>query len=260
MSTPEIRICTWNLLAPEWTVAAGERDFFQHAHPWVEWEGRRVRLLSALDGLDADVVCLQEVSTAFYEADLRPLLLRRGYAPHFESRGAAGDHVGVVVAYRTDRFVGERLTGFGRSEDRGRLAAVCVRPVGGGPQLTVVSAHVKWSPVQETRRERLDQALSGFAGRDDGAQLIAGDLNFDPHAHSHWPRWAAAGWRTSHPQTDMPTWAADGRCERLDAVLGRGAIADLTGEPVAPLVAVPGLPSEANPSDHVPLVATFRLA
>ena len=57
----------------------------------------------------------------------------------------------------------------------------------------------------------------------------------------------------------MPTWAADGRCERLDAILFRGAVTLTVAEAVSALSARPGLPSESMPSDHLPLVARFRL-
>lgn len=253
---------TWNLLAPEWTSPhpGDDRDFYRHARPYEAWRHRRPLLLDALRTVDAELICLQEVSAPFYRRFLGPLLRGRGFEPVFRARRTGAGDIGVLVAHDTRRFIDLGAVDFTDPELAGRMAGTHLRPVEGGPTLTVATAHLPWSPEESVRRERLDRALATLDLRtSDGAQILAGDVNFDPHAHPAWSHWAAAGWATSHPQPDMPTWAADGRTERLDAILARGAASGLEGDPVPALSPIPGLPSAAFPSDHVSLRARFRL-
>ena len=267
MTAPHpVTLFTWNILAPEYAAPrTGEdtRDFYRFAHPWDEWDRRRPRILARVATCEADVLCLQEVSEPFFDQELRAFLDAQGFEAAYRARVGQSGSVGVLVAHRRSLFAGEPLTTFGTPEDEGRFAAATLRPHTGGPSLTVVSVHLEWSPEDSDRRERLDRAMAGLDGLDarpgDAAQLLVGDVNFDPYAHPAWPKWAAAGWQTSHPRPDMPTWAADGRCERLDAILLRGSIALAGAAPVPTLTPIPGLPSEIHPSDHIPLAAVFRL-
>lgn len=258
----DYRLFTWNILAPEWAGprVGDERDFYRHVHPFDEWSYRRGLLLDALRAVEADVICLQEVSRAFFRRELRALLRARGLVVTCRVRTTGSGPIGVLVAHDPRRFALVQPVEFRRGDLRGRVAGVELRPVRGAGSLVVASAHLQWSPLPEVRAERLDRALAVLDARPETeAQMLVGDINFDPHAHAEWPRWAAAGWSTSHPQPDMPTWAADGRTDRLDAILVRRGVADLRGEPVPAISALPGLPSATFPSDHVPLAATFRL-
>lgn len=258
----DYRLFTWNILAPEWAGprVGDDRDFYRHVHPFDEWSYRRGLLLNALRDVEADVICLQEVSRAFFRRELRSFLRARGLVVTCRVRTTGSGPIGVLVAHDPRRFGLVRPVEFRQADLRGRVAAVELRPVGGDRNLVVATTHLPWSPLPEVRAERLDRALAVLNARPETeAQMFVGDINFDPHAHAEWPRWAAAGWSTSHPQPDMPTWAADGRTERLDAILARRGITELQGEPVPALSPLPGLPSATFPSDHVPLAATFRL-
>ena len=253
-----MRISTWNLLAPEFTRIEGGRDFYALAHPWDEWPRRHPRLLRDTLALDADLLCLQELSSPFWSGTLHPALERAGYQAHFTARPGTG--VGVAIAWRCGVLrLEEAHPPAAVRGNLGRSVAVTLRSGDAGPQLTAMSVHLDWSPDPEERRLTLDAALAVLNDRpSDDAQLLAGDVNFDPHTHADWPRWAAEGWQTTHPMRDMPTWAADGRADRLDAVLIRGRLTVVERPRVAQVSASPGLPSEAHPSDHVPLSA--RLA
>ena len=264
MSAPHpVTLFTWNILAPEYAAPrTGEdtRDFYRFAHPWDEWDRRRPRILARLATCEADILCLQEVSERFWHDELRVFLDALGFEVTFRSRAGQCGSVGVLVAHRRSLFTGEPLSEFGHPDDQGRCAAVHLRGLASGPSLVVVSVHLEWSPEENARRERLDRTFADLDARlVDDVQLVVGDVNFDPHAHPAWTRWGAAGWQTSHPQPDMPTWAADGRCERLDAILFRGDIALAGAAPVPTLTPIPGLPSEIHPSDHLPLAAVFRM-
>ncbi len=262
-----LTVFTWNILAPEWTNRATEglRDFHRHAHPWVSWSERRPRVLAALADVRADVLCLQEVSSPFHREHLATALEAQGRDHVFVSRRSGEAEIGVLVAWRRDRFEGVPLPDFGGPGLERRVAAASLRARTGGPTITVVTGHLPWANDEVHRRTWLDAVFAGFgerpadAERDATVQLVAGDVNFDPHAHPDWPRWAAEGWVTSHPQADMPTWAADGRTERLDAVLVRGAVSAIDGPRPPELAPMPGLPSVSMPSDHVPLVARVTL-
>lgn len=258
-------VFTWNILAPEWVGPCVDdaRDFHRFAHPWVDWPARGDRLLAALARVTAEVVCLQEVSGVFYRERLSAAIETLGYDHVFTSRRSGSAEIGVLVAWRRDTFRGRAVAPFGTPEMAGRVVAATLEPVGdAAAPLTIATGHLPWANDVDHRRRWLDavfDALGSTREPSDAAprfEMVAGDVNFDPHAHPDWPRWAAAGWQTSHPDPDMPTWAADGRTERLDAILVRGGpLAALEGAPVPALVPVPGLPSAEVPSDHVPLVA-----
>jgi mRNA deadenylase 3'-5' endonuclease subunit Ccr4 len=255
---PETRIATWNLLAPEYVRVEGGRDFYRDVHPWDEWDRRRPRILQDVSVLadSADLLCLQEVSEPFWREALAGALEESGFASasEFDPRY----RVGVALAWRRSVFALERETAkYPHPEaQRGRIVAQQLRHLRGGHSMRAASAHLKWSPSADERRTTLDEAISRVSRGDAvDAEVLVGDLNFDPKAHDAWPAWAALGWRTTHPEDTAPTWAADGRCDRLDAILYRGGLRGIHDEPLARISAAPGLPSAEMPSDHIPLIA-----
>jgi len=249
-----MRLATWNILAPEFCGPSLDgTDYYRHSRPWLKWHDRLPRIVATLEQLHADVLCLQEVSTAQWERGVRPALERLGYACcHAPRPGRRPD--GVVVAARGEwSLAATTLVPFDDGSDKVVLLAE-LRDAQ-GRSLQVGSLHLKWTRDGDLALRQLTH-VAGLV-RPDTPCVLAGDLNVDVVRHRDWAALAHAGWVSGYPDDGVPTWFADERAERTDAILLRGVRA-VDALPIPPVEVVPGLPSEAMPSDHLPLAVTVR--
>ena len=253
-----MRLATWNILAPEFCAPSLDgTDYYRDTRPHLKWADRFPRLVARIQRLDADVLCLQEVSAAQWGRKLLPALEQAGYRCHFAPRpGNRPD--GVVVAVRGGwQVTWTRPVPFLDGSDKVALMAGLVD--GSGRAITVASAHLKWTADGDQPARQFDQLASEIEALGAGPAVIAGDLNLDLVRHPSWTALAARGWRSAYPDDGRPTWFADGRSEKTDGLFMRGV--DATALlPVDDVATPPGLPSPDMPSDHLPLAATVDWA
>ena len=119
----------------------------------------------------------------------------------------------------------------------------------------VASIHLKWDVNAEIPMVQLGHVLGEIGQLELAPTIVAGDLNVDPLRNRAWP-FVAPGWHVAHPDDARPTWIADGRSEKTDAILWRNW-SSVQFQPYPDVPTLPGLPSATMPSDHLPLVADF---
>jgi endonuclease/exonuclease/phosphatase family metal-dependent hydrolase len=241
-------LATWNVLADAYVKPERYRD----VEPGLlEPRARLDAVVRRAAGLDADVLCLQEVDArcaAALTAHLAPL----GYTGRWRKK-AGGRPDGCALFWR-----GLAATG----EDH------LVQPDGSGhvvqatlfPSLGVVTTHLKWSSPSEPLASRWSmrqaEALVAWLAPLQTPLLVCGDLNVradDPVL----ARLAEAGLRDVFSGADRPhTCCAGGESAKVDHVLVR----DLDARPAArqfDQFGVRVLPDAREPSDHVPLLVEW---
>lgn len=246
-------LATWNVLADAYV----RPDWYRGVPAaLLEPRRRRARVIERAKALAADVLCLQEVEegcAAGLEAALAPL----GYSSHFAQKGG-GKPDGCATFVRGARVVDARPHFY--EDGSGHLALLTHLDVAGTAVL-VANTHLKWDdPVKESgARWCVLQARSlARALGPSGAAVVCGDLNVRP-GDPTLAELEAAGLRDAFDGSDEPhTCLANGRTARIDHVFVRRLAA-------APRWAnsvrgVASLPSEAEPSDHVPLVVEVTFA
>jgi endonuclease/exonuclease/phosphatase family metal-dependent hydrolase len=135
--------------------------------------------------------------------------------------------------------------------------SLVARVEGDAGAFTAACVHLKWSETDDLPMRQLEQVLALVDERGPGPAVVAGDLNFDVVESSQWPSLTRMGWRSCYADDPSPTWCADGRARKLDALLVRG-LDVLSVRPLAGVEPSTGLPSALEPSDHLPLVADVR--
>jgi mRNA deadenylase 3'-5' endonuclease subunit Ccr4 len=252
-----IVIATYNVLA----AAHVKPEFFPRVDPALFAPAERYpRIAERVLGLNADVVCLQEADRDLYE-----LLVRRlgsqGYRGHWAQKGE-GKPDGCATFVRapwllTGTYVLQFADG-GGSHGRSGHVALIAAIARDGRRLVVANTHLKWYAPEKPEERRLSLAqakeLAALLKVNDSPRVLCGDLNAElggPILET----FASVGFADAHPSSDA-TNNAGGVARKIDFLLH-----------TAELVAVPRqtahvaddtvLPSDAEPSDHVPLVATF---
>jgi len=247
-----VRVVTWNLLAPEFArPGKNGRDFYVRTREWLGWEGRLRRILARLDAVDADLLLLQEVSKVHWERTIRDALQVRGYDVRFAPRpGTRAD--GVALAVRSPWRIDESQAW--TLEDDSQKACLLARvSADGARSFVAASVHLKWAEPDDLPAGQLARVVTRIEAMGPGPALVAGDLNFDVVGSTTWPELAGKGWTSAYADDPSPTWSADGRARKLDAMLLRG-IGIRRVEALPSINPEVGLPSASEPSDHLPLV------
>ncbi len=214
---------------------------------------RHALVLQRLEGLDADLLCLQEVEPAIYDA-----ARARFEATHHAVYAPRGDRPdGLAILARRARFewLGhEILAG---------PALVAHLSIGDSP-LHVACAHLPWQrdatpPAEHAGYQQMSRLL---AHRDATAPhdtwVFAGDFNAISQSIVLAAALDAGMEESCRTQRPWDTCAANGRARKLDYLLySKGRLAPSPG--VLPrLTRDTVLPSLAEPSDHLPLRVEFR--
>jgi mRNA deadenylase 3'-5' endonuclease subunit Ccr4 len=256
-------VVTYNVLADSYV----RRERYPHVSPeLLDPAHRRAALLDHLAGLDADVLCLQEVEQATYSA-IAARLSSLGYSgSHCQKAGRKPD--GCATFQRDATFArraearleyDDAQAGAPRS---GHVAHLVALDHPGG-RLGIVNTHLKWDPPDTSPKLQYGyrQAAQLLRERDrclpecDG-WILCGDLNATPESEvvalieGQGPRSAYAGRDSAH------TASIAGRRKIIDYVFHGSS---LRAEPfTVPSLAGLALPGPGQPSDHVALVAGFR--
>ena len=215
---------------------------------------RRGALLERIAGLGADVVCLQEVERATYEAAASRLA---GYAAAY-ARKSGGRPDGCATFSRGQARASRRLE---YSDGTGHVALLVSLDLE-GRLLGVANSHLKWDPPETPPgdqkglaqiREVLD-AIERFEPRCAG-WVLCGDFNAEPESVAL-AEAAGRGWRDAYSGSRAPTCNPNRHAKRIDYLLH-------TPELQARPAALPALsddtpmPSDVEPSDHLALMADF---
>lgn len=196
-----------------------------------------------IEAQDPDVVALQEVARGWLlggGVDTATWLSHR-LGMDLEFTGAADPQFGNALLSRST-LTDEQRTALPRgdgAQDRAALSATVVLADGTPVRVTSVHLHYR-SDDDETRLDQLDALAADLP--DDGAAVLAGDLNAHPGTEEL-ARLDADGWVTD-PGPWAGTWPAHDPTDRIDWVLVRGA--ELAGTEVL---------TSPRTSDHLPVVA-----
>lgn len=196
-----------------------------------------------IEAQDPDVVALQEVARGWLlggAVDTATWLSHR-LGMDLEFTGAADPQFGNALLSRST-LTDEQRTALPRgdgAQDRAALSATVVLADGTPVRVTSVHLHYR-SDDDETRLDQLDALAADLP--DDGAAVLAGDLNAHPGTEEL-ARLDADGWVTD-PGPWAGTWPAHDPTDRIDWVLVRGA--ELAGTEVL---------TSPRTSDHLPVVA-----
>lgn len=235
---------SWNVLADVYL----RREYYPHTAPEVLERGkRRVAVADRVATFsDVEVICLQEVDSAVFALCEERLPESSGRL--FRKRGK-GEGCAIFIRHAVTTDPSWRELVF--SDLSGHIALGV--SFGG---LTVVNTHLKWEPEgtpAETHRGRV-QLMEILQQWPSGTRIVCGDFNAEAgsdvlaYAESQGLKDAYASIPTAY------TCNADSRKKRIDFILHT---ADFKATPTAlPRVEddTP-LPSESEPSDHIPVQA-----
>ncbi len=258
MSPLSFSATSYNLLAQAYV----RPDRYRGVDPAaLEATARRARVLDRVAALDSDVLCLQEVEPAVFEALQQRL-------DGFEGRLAlkTGRPEGCAIFVRRARFSIERVRPLrydaGDKDSLALIAELSTRP--DSRPIGVVCTHLQWQPPRTARHRHVGrlQLLELVAAIEDrpGSWLLTGDLNAISEsvvlqaAHER-------GWRLScRQQRPWDTAAINGRTRKLDYLLYRADQLVPTPGALPELRRGVSLPTLSEPSDHLPVTVRFVFA
>jgi mRNA deadenylase 3'-5' endonuclease subunit Ccr4 len=256
-------VATYNVLADSYV--RGER--YPHAPPeLLDPARRRGLLLDHLVGLDADVVCLQEVEPAAFAA-IADRLSSVGYSGSYCAK--AGRRPDGCATFQRDATFTRRAEARLEYEDApageprsGHVAHLVALDHAGG-RLGIANTHLKWDPPDTPVELQYGcrQAAQLLLERDrrlpecDG-WILCGDFNVTPESEVV-ALIEGKGLRSAYAEHgDAPTASVAGRAKTID-YLFHGSSLRADPFPVPSLTGL-ALPGPGQPSDHIALVARFR--
>jgi mRNA deadenylase 3'-5' endonuclease subunit Ccr4 len=225
---------------------------------------RRPALVQHIAGMGADVICLQEVELDVLDAiesSMRPM----GYVAHYAQKGAGKrDGCATLVRSAAFRVLESQVIHYADAApgrcDSGHVALVLNlgmenRVVG------IANTHLKWDPPRTPTAEcygpRQIAALMSdprFLALRRGPRVVCGDLNVLPDGDVI-AVLRSAGFESAFREP-QPTCVAHGRAQTVDYIFHTP---DLVARPAKlPMISDnASLPSTAEPSDHLPIMAWF---
>lgn len=249
-----LRIATYNVLADTYVRPA----WYPHTPAELLAAGARYDgLIDRVLGLDADVVCMQEVERPFLTA-LRRRVSPLGYRVELANK-AGGRPDGCATISRLPLADSWFLHYHDDTPPSGHVA-LAVSLIQGPRRLTIVNTHVRWNPPDKRSRahigvrqlEELVDELRARGPLDD--VIVCGDFNATPDSDVV-GRLLAAGFRDAFAALpDAYTCNPNQTAKRIDYLFyGPGLTA--TPRPLPAIDDHTPLPSRTEPSDHLPVVA-----
>ena len=247
-------MATWNTLATAYI----RREYYPRTPAELLDPAWRVPAIVAhARGLDADILCLQEVETEVFHAMQQGL---EGYHGIHELKGK-NKRDGCATFFRTDSFT--LLNNF-RIEYRDHSGHISQFVLLGhaGKRLAVVNTHLKWDPPDALRETQwgfgqIFQAMEIFDAIRSNGQVICGDFNA-PVASEVGGALFAAGFDYAHKGIPgLASCNSNGKAKLIDHLFWRGSLSTHGYAPPA-IDGITPLPSASQPSDHLPLVARFE--
>jgi mRNA deadenylase 3'-5' endonuclease subunit Ccr4 len=262
-----ISIASYNILADSYV----NPQWYPNVDPErLRWDRRKFALAERVAGLDADIVCLQEVEADAYDL-LERSLGEKGYNGVYAKKGSDKPD-GCAMFFRPG---GARLAGTdtlyyhdGRMgvRDSGHLALITSFECAWGI-IRVATTHLRWgqdnkAPEEHIGYRQIKELIDERFKPDQTAYawIVCGDLN----AQSGDPvvkELAVNGFVDAYAGREQPTCNPNGRAKRIDYIFHASSHAsNLIAEP-ARLMEIDDLtplPSADEPSDHLAVMATFR--
>ncbi len=257
------RIASYNILADAYV----SPKYFPGSPPELLKAGARLPgLVRRIGGLCADAVGLQEVEPAAL-AELERSLAPRGWRAHFAAKGRGRpDGCALLVREPGLATIVERRFEYpdGREggDPSGHVALLAVLEHD-GRRFGLAVTHVKWDPPDPPPERRfgarqIPLLLDELARVEPACAtwVVCGDFNAEPESAVIDPL-RRRGFRDAYGTRPRDfTCNANRRARRIDFLFHTP---DLAAGPV-PLPAIDDrtpLPSEAEPSDHLPIAASF---
>jgi mRNA deadenylase 3'-5' endonuclease subunit Ccr4 len=256
----DFSVATWNILATSYIRAT---QFPGTPRGALDPAWRLPAVVRHAAALDVDVLCLQEVERAAFDA-LVERLGQQGYRGTLAAKtNGRPDGCATFLRPPCRPIADERLVyadGLHGGRDSGHIAQVVVADVD-GVRLCVINTHVKWDPpgTRPDHQIGLRQIRAALARADElrataAVQVICGDFNAPPEselvallAHAGFDRTHHTGFSCNSNREP----------KLIDFVFVRGPV---TIEPteLPPIDPTTILPSFEQPSDHRPVVARLR--
>lgn len=244
-----MRVASYNVLAtayikPEYYPDADEAILNRSA--------RHPALVQRVLGLSADVYCLQEVDAEVL-ASLQEWM--PGYTCRYLPKGR-GRPDGCATLIHGLEVVDWREVVY---SDRSGHVALILETNFAGRRLALANTHVKWDPSGTPLGERhgylqILDLLQTLCDMDCDEWIVCGDFNVTPRDELV-RCLREAGLNEAFDGLDRPyTFVSKGKARKIDYIFHS---AGLEASPEA-LPRVSALPSEHEPSDHLPLVASFQ--
>jgi len=243
---------TWNVLAPSYVRASYyPRSDGRHLDP--KWRAQAV--VARARTLDCDLMCFQEVEAPTFDA-LRMALAEMEYVGLHAQKQDKPD--GCAVFFRVGLFqlVESRRIVF--RDGSGHVAQLATFDHD-GRRIVVVNTHLKWDPPDTPaalkfgfrQASEIVVALQSTRAQH-AAQIVCGDLNVTSESDVV-ATLRSADFEPAH--AGVFSCNSNGVAKLIDYVFSRG----LRAEPIAPPVIddETPLPSEEEPSDHLPLAVRF---
>jgi mRNA deadenylase 3'-5' endonuclease subunit Ccr4 len=255
---------TWNILASAYI----RRSFYPNTpQSMLEARSRVPALVRRAIELQLDILCLQEVEPAVF-APLQEGLVANGYQGTMALKGG-GKPDGCAIFFRTSCFNllnewrVEYQDGASRGPNSGHIAQRMTLDIG-GVRLALVNTHLKWDPPETPTEQQwgyrqASEALRLVTEEAADVQAICGDFNATPDADAV-ELLIESGFDYTHRNCAQTFTCNSNRMPKLiDYIAFRGSV---RAEPLQ-VPAIDGhtpLPSEEQPSDHLPLTAKLILA
>jgi endonuclease/exonuclease/phosphatase (EEP) superfamily protein YafD len=252
---------TYNVLAQSFV----RRDRYPLSEPEaLDATRRHALLLQRLEGLDADLLCLQELEPAMNDA-----VRERFEASHhvaYAPRTSRPDGLAILARRAGFDWLGHDVLRFAPNRTRDGGPALIAHLSIDDTSIHVACAHLPWEPESTPPAEHLgrQQMLELIAHRDATAPhdtwIFAGDFNAVPTSVVLDAALSHGMAESCREQRPRDTCAINGRPRKIDYLLystGRllarpGILARLSRDSV--------LPSLTEPSDHLPLHVDFEVA
>jgi endonuclease/exonuclease/phosphatase family metal-dependent hydrolase len=238
-----MRLMTWNVLADSYV----RREYYPHTDArFLRWGARTVAVVDTIERETADIFCLQEAEPRLITHARKRL---DGWTIRFESKVGKPD--GVAILARPGILLDD-TTPLVFSDGSGHVALAATVDVD-GLAVRIATTHLRWdrpgTPFADRYASRQVRELGSVLH---APAILCGDLNFEPDDVVY-EALIGAGYVDPFAATNPPTANPNGRAKRIDYVLHTR---DLDAQTRAPLVIVDdtALPSDAMPSDHVPLL------
>ncbi|RKI40798.1 hypothetical protein D7Y27_19925 [Corallococcus sp. AB004] len=255
--TVDLRIASYNILAdayikPEW--------FPRTPADLLRPRSRHALLARRIVGLDAGIVCLQEVEPDSFAA-LQDALKPHGYLGVMAQKQQDRPD-GCAVFHRLGQSLGHRAHYFSDRLEDGRISghlALVVDFDVSGERLRVACTHLRWDrpdrPVgQHQGMQEATELIDEMIRKDPQALwIVCGDFNARP-GEPLVQAFEAAGLRDAYAGRHQPTCNANGIPKSIDFLFHSSA---LRAQPDAlpALEEQTPMPSEQEPSDHLPISA-----
>jgi len=248
-----LRVVSWNVLADAY-IQPQYFPFSDVRHLDPAW--RRSALLDRFVTADADVLCLQEIEPALFEAAKERLTTHEG-----RYLAKIGRPDGVAIFVKADRRPSDwREIIYRDGTGHGALSVRAVVPH--GVKIGIATTHLKWQKPEVPAAERLSigqlsELLDAFV-RDGEAWIVTGDLNADATSVTLKVAFARGFVDPYAATPNAYTSNANAKAKRIDFLLHTEQLRARTTLPPTIDDRTP-LPSEREPSDHLAIAADFFL-